>query len=668
MEKIIGKEDPDEEAVSRMAAKVKRLTNKDQQEPYNQPFSLVEIEDIIRYLPNTAPGADMVYPQLVKNLPQEWVEVLLEIINIAWKSGCFPKVWKAGLAVMIPKPGKDTSKIENHRFITLLPVLGKVYERLVKKRLNWEVEKRKILKDVQCGFRRNKSTIDNLVCFQRDAAYTLQNGLVMIAVFLDVDGLCFLTMKQTDEEQIEKEAKVKNPLLNYLPQNSQEMVDLALKCKDWATMHGACMRSKINFSRDQLQYAPFAMLPSPFPRDLFEKACRLQPLINELMFSVAINDEFLLKTLERLVDVDPFLARLLRIYRTVLSEGVGQDIFLGLIRSDYMIEKSQNGEYKLSMVEVNTIAAGFGWMGPVSGMIHKINDLANYVENELLNRIKLNYFAIQQEESTEVTNPTVLFVYVRYLHMNIVPEEVLFAKLWKTYTTGEEIFDMINEYFEKNGINWSYCVGAKSMTGTFVLSELDADEHIPKLPVNNALEAITDGMHEAWMHYQSSYKAPSSVIMIIVEDVSYNICDQRFHEFELAKKNPKVRTIRRTLTQVGEQGWLDNSDSKSRLKIGETEVAVIYFRCGYAPEQYPTEKEWEARLLIERSLAIKCPSIRCHLAGSKKIQQILSKEGMIDTFLQSQTEDKESNEKSKKRKDDILALCDTFTGLYSLDL
>ena len=40
---------------------------------------------------------------------------------------------------------------------------------------------------------------------------------------------------------------------------------------------------------------------------------------------------------------------------------------------------------------------------------------------------------------------------------------------------------------------------------------------------------------------------------------------------------------------------------------GETEVAVIYFRCGYAPEQYPTEKEWEARLLIERSLAIKCP-------------------------------------------------------------
>ncbi|XP_067121126.1 zinc finger BED domain-containing protein 5-like [Centruroides vittatus] len=102
----------------------------------------------------------------------------------------------------------------------------------------------------------------------------------------------------------------------------------------------------------------------------------------------------------------------------------------------------------------------------------RINDLANYVENELLKRIKLNYFAIQLDESTDVTNAAVLLVYVRYLFTNIVQEDVLFAKPLKTYTTGEAIFDMINGYFEKNGISWSYCVGvctdgAKSMTGKF---------------------------------------------------------------------------------------------------------------------------------------------------------------------------------------------------------
>lgn len=54
------------------------------------------------------------------------------------------------------------------------------------------------------------------------------------------------------------------------------------------------------------------------------------------------------------------------------------------------------------------------------------------------------------------------------------------------------------------------------------------------------------------------------------------------------------------------------------------EVAVVYFRSGYAPEQYPTDKEWNVRLTIERSKALKCPSIHYHLAGTKKVIFIFS--------------------------------------------
>lgn len=52
------------------------------------------------------------------------------------------------------------------------------------------------------------------------------------------------------------------------------------------------------------------------------------------------------------------------------------------------------------------------------------------------------------------------------------------------------------------------------------------------------------------------------------------------------------------------------------------EVALAYYRSGYAPVQYPSQLEWDARLLIERSLAIKCPSIQYHLAGTKKVSVI----------------------------------------------
>lgn len=52
---------------------------------------------------------------------------------------------------------------------------------------------------------------------------------------------------------------------------------------------------------------------------------------------------------------------------------------------------------------------------------------------------------------------------------------------------------------------------------------------------------------------------------------------------------------------------------------GGSTIAVVYFRSGYEPAQYPTEREWLARLMIERSRAIKCPSIHYHLAGTKKV-------------------------------------------------
>jgi len=72
------------------------------------------------------------------------------------------------------------------------------------------------------------------------------------------------------------------------------------------------------------------------------------------------------------------------------------------------------------------------------------------------------------------------------------------------------------------------------------------------------------------------------------------------------------------------------------LIVSSYVVAVVYYRCGYEPGQYHTQKEWDVRLLIERSLAIKCPSIQYHLAGTKKIQQTLAKPGMVTRFLKDE--------------------------------
>ena len=41
---------------------------------------------------------------------------------------------------MIPKPGKDKKLDKNHRPISLLPCLGKVYERVIAKRLSSHIQ------------------------------------------------------------------------------------------------------------------------------------------------------------------------------------------------------------------------------------------------------------------------------------------------------------------------------------------------------------------------------------------------------------------------------------------------------------------------------------------------------------------------------------------------
>ena len=53
-------------------------------------------------------------------------------------------------------------------------------------------------------------------------------------------------------------------------------------------------------------------------------------------------------------------------------------------------------------------------------------------------------------------------------------------------------------------------------------------------------------------------------------------------------------------------------------------MAIVYYRAGYNPEEYQNENEWNARLLIEKSRAIKSPSLKTQLAGMKKVQQSLS--------------------------------------------
>jgi len=106
-----------------------------------------------------------------------------------------------------------------------------------------------------------------------------------------------------------------------LPFDAKTLNDVVEKAKDFCLMHGICMRRKDAFDRDALHFAPFLLLPSPFPRQEFKRAQELQTLLNELMHKVAHDNDFLEATLSKTIEVDEFTGRLFKIHQQILSEG-----------------------------------------------------------------------------------------------------------------------------------------------------------------------------------------------------------------------------------------------------------------------------------------------------------------------------------------------------------
>jgi len=172
-----------------------------------------------------------------------------------------------------------------------------------------------------------------------------------------------------------------------------------------------------------------------------------------------------------------------------------------------------------------------------------------------------------------------------------------------------------------------------------------------RLPPNRSCAEIAAAIAQAHTAYIKARGAPRGVpvVLMVVQPNERNVIDQRGVEHQLWAAHG-VPLRRATLAEVVREGLLE-SGSKA-LRLGDDEVSVAYFRAGYTPGDYPSEAEWGARLLIERSFAIKCPSIGQHLAGTKKVQQVLAAPAMLARFVNPE-------------QAAVLSSC--FAGLHGLD-
>ncbi|KDN51431.1 glutathione synthase [Tilletiaria anomala UBC 951] len=422
-------------------------------------------------------------------------------------------------------------------------------------------------------------------------------------------------------------ASISNQCLPAWPPAGLTRAQISHLCNsatDYAFAHGLVYRPLIPASEKVVNttsviHAPFSLLPSPFPARLFAYAKSLQPILNELYARVALDHQFLedVYVKQNVIHVDDFQAKLWDVYQNVMKEGLAQPRQLGLFRSDYLLHDTsllsgdfssassttdQSHDLTIKQVEFNTISSSFG---PLCYLVSK-------------------------------------------LHQHLA------------HATG------------------SYFGHIQSRKGKA------KEDNFDSLPKNDALKTLAQGLADAHQAYNSempgTHTFTDPVILFVIQPNERNAFDQRAIEYELLNAHG-IRCVRKTLAELASTvkehaaslrlpkrelfisaPWSSQNDSDP----DQLEVSVVYFRAGYTPTDYEglgNEKAWDVRQLLERSAAIKCPSVALQLAGAKKVQQVLSEEGILERFLLQPS----GSGTQKWKPEDVEALRASWTELYPLD-
>ncbi|KAK3517314.1 hypothetical protein QTP70_002959 [Hemibagrus guttatus] len=145
-----------------------------------------EVTEVVQQLlGGRALGVDDIRPEYLKSLDVVGLSWLTRLCNIAWRSGTVPLDWATGVVVPLFKKG-DRRVCSNYRGITLLSLPGKVYSRVLERRVRPLVKPQ--IQEEQCGFCPSHGTLDQL--------YTLHRVLEGSWEFAHPVHMCFVDLEK----------------------------------------------------------------------------------------------------------------------------------------------------------------------------------------------------------------------------------------------------------------------------------------------------------------------------------------------------------------------------------------------------------------------------------------------------------------------------------------
>lgn len=125
-------------------------------------FTRDEVLRAAARLPNgKAPGPDGIPNEILVAAVNKHPDIFVTVFNRCWKAGVFPTCWKIAKLVLLHKgQGKPLDEASSFRPLSLLNGAGKLFERVILKRIYKWLESEGGLNPRQFGFRPGRSTVD----------------------------------------------------------------------------------------------------------------------------------------------------------------------------------------------------------------------------------------------------------------------------------------------------------------------------------------------------------------------------------------------------------------------------------------------------------------------------------------------------------------------------
>ena len=137
----------------------------------NLKFSLktVKEKDVLKLLKalkgKKSYGLDGITSEILKIGAEVLVVPLTWIINTSITTGEFPEEWKIAKIIPLFKKGNRRT-MKNYRPVSLLSVAGMILEKIIAIQIEEFFEKNNLFGPFQFGFRKDKSTVSELLTFE----------------------------------------------------------------------------------------------------------------------------------------------------------------------------------------------------------------------------------------------------------------------------------------------------------------------------------------------------------------------------------------------------------------------------------------------------------------------------------------------------------------------